>query len=178
MPRVRLSSHRLIACNDLNNPQPPLLRLVDSGEMDWLPVAGTLLGTMIGSAGTIAAQHVTSRTLERTARLALTEQIRVERRAVIEEFNQVYQEIEQLLSDRHGERPTEVIHHMWTLRNKLALVASDELHQAVDELANALGSTWFHGTPDGVPVYEHLGAARRRFHAVSRAEVRPDAQPV
>ncbi|MER6134378.1 hypothetical protein [Streptomyces sp. NPDC001815] len=141
--------------------------------MDWLPVAGTALGALIGSAGTIIAQYVTNRTAERSARRALAEQVRTERKAAIEEFVAVYQKIERVISDG-GDRPSELIHRMWSLRNNLTLIASQELHDAVTDLANALGETYWHGTPDGSRAWEHLGGVRRRFLEAARAEVRPD----
>jgi hypothetical protein len=141
--------------------------------MDWLPVAGTLLGAAIGSAGTIAAQYVTSRFVERSARQARADQVRSERRAAIEEFIEVYQEIERVLGDG-ADRPSELIHRMWSLRNKLMLVASEDLHVAATDLANALGSTYWHGTTDGKRPFEHLGDAWYRFLEAARTDVRPD----
>ncbi|MEU0601669.1 hypothetical protein ABZ484_26010 [Streptomyces sp. NPDC006393] len=141
--------------------------------MDWLPIAGTLIGTSIGSAGTIITQHVTNRTAERSARRARAERVRAERKAAIEEFIAVYQEIERVISDG-DQRPSELIHRMWSLRNNLTLVASRELRDAVDDLANALGDTYWHGTPDGSKPWKHLGGVRHRFLEAAHAEVRPD----
>ncbi|MFE3162969.1 hypothetical protein [Streptomyces sp. NPDC059224] len=154
----------------------PLLsyRRVDAVEVDWLPVAGTLLGTLIGSAGTIITQYVTNRTVERSARRARAEQVRAERKAAIQDFVEVYQRIERVISDG-GDRPSELIHRMWSLRNNLMLVASEELHDAASDLANALGDTYWHGTPDGSKPWKHLGGVRHRFLEAARAEVRPDA---
>ncbi|MFF7206189.1 MULTISPECIES: hypothetical protein [unclassified Streptomyces] len=141
--------------------------------MDWLPVAGTVLGTLIGSAGAITSQHVTNRTAERSARRARADQVRAERKAAIQEFVEVYQGIERVISSG-DDRPGELIHRMWSLRNNLILVASEELYDAVTDLANALGHTYWHGTPDGSEPWEHLGGVRRRFLEAARVEVRPD----
>ncbi|WP_153458000.1 hypothetical protein [Streptomyces smaragdinus] len=82
-------------------------RRVGAVEMDWLPVAGTL----IGSAGTIITQYVTNRTVERSARRARAEQVRAERKAAIQDFVEVYQVIERVIGDS-GDRPSELIHRM------------------------------------------------------------------
>ncbi|MCF2527341.1 hypothetical protein [Yinghuangia soli] len=144
--------------------------------MEWLPVAGALLGAVIGSAGTIAAQYVTNRVAERNARQARVDQIRSERRAAIGEFIEVYQAIERVISDGE-DRPTELIHRMWSLRNKLMLVASEDLNLALADLANALGSTYWHGTTGGKRPFEHLGDVWHRFLEAARAEVRPTDLP-
>jgi hypothetical protein len=138
--------------------------------MNWLPVVATLLGTVIGTAGTILSQHVEGRSAERRERLLRTAERRTEMRTAIEGFLEVYQEMERATSDGH-ERSSELVHRMWFLHNRLALIAPPGLTGPLGDFADRLNRAYWNGTPDGRPVWEYLHETRSRFREAARTEL-------
>jgi hypothetical protein len=136
----------------------------------WLVLIGTLLGTIIGTCGTIISQHLTSRSTERVERARRKEERRIERRTAIEEFLEVYQEMERTAGDP-GRRSGDLSHRMWFLHNRLTLISSPPLAEPLSDFANKLSSAYWNGAPGDQKFYEHLRPAHRRFREAARAEL-------
>lgn len=144
--------------------------LADWHGMTWLVILGTLLGTVIGSASSLLSQQLASRAAERRERLASEAQHREERRQAIEAFLEAAQEVDRVASHQ-DDRPPEIIHQLWLRYHRLAILASDQLQGPLKEFADILNLSFWEGTSDGGPLWQHLQGPRDRFGIAARAEL-------
>jgi heme exporter protein D len=142
--------------------------------MTWLAVVGTLLGTVIGVCGTIATQQMAMRAAERRDRSQRLAALRSERKAAVDAFIDAAQEVERVAADSevadHATK-TSVGHRMWIRHKQLALICSDDLNGPLDDLANKLNQTLWHGVADGKPIYEYVGHEMWVFRNAARREI-------
>jgi hypothetical protein len=142
----------------------------DRCDVTWLVLLGTVLGTVIGSTGTLLSQHLASRATEKRERLTREAQRREQRREAIEAFLGAAQEVDRVAS-HHDERPSEVIHQLWLCYHRLAVLSTEQLQRPLKEFADALNTIFWTGAPDGLEVWEHLHNPRERFGLAARVEL-------
>ncbi|MGW5746376.1 hypothetical protein [Amycolatopsis sp. NPDC003861] len=137
---------------------------------NWLVLIGTLFGTVIGTTGTIASQHLASRAAERRERAARAAGYRAERLHVSEAMIEVGQAIERAAVNRR-EPSSELHDRLWILQARLAIVASDRLKQTMNEWVIALNRVHWEGAPADQPVWAYLQEPRGRFLDAVSAEL-------
>jgi hypothetical protein len=138
--------------------------------MSWLVLLGTLLGTVIGSIGTIVSQHLAGRAAERRERLARVAEYRTERLRVNELLIDIGQEVERVAVEQSG--PSRELHdRLWTMQARLAILAPDRFLEPLREWVDALNHVHWHGPPDGQQVWEYLTGPRARFIEAARVEL-------
>ena len=64
------------------------------------------------------------------------------------------------------------LNNLWIQYQKLALICPVDLSNPLDEMANLLNITLWHGTPEGVPIWEHLQDAKWRLREAAQHEIR------
>jgi hypothetical protein len=100
--------------------------------------------------------------------------MRTELKDQIGSFLESAQEIERMAGDPdqfdYATR-NKASHELWTQYQRLALICPAELSNPLDRLAGLLDETLWHGTPEGVRVWEHVRDARWRFRDVAQREI-------
>ncbi|MET8776962.1 hypothetical protein ABZV58_18325 [Nocardia sp. NPDC004654] len=134
-------------------------------------IVGTLLGTSIGAFATLEVQNRSNRAAEQREALAHASALRAEKKTVIEEFYDIYQQMERRVSDNDPARPSELSHRMWFLHNKLALICSDQLQAPLSAIARELNKVYWHGVPGGKDVWDYLHPYWSRFRESARTEI-------
>jgi hypothetical protein len=139
-----------------------------------LAIIGTLLGALIGAATALGAQQMAARDAGKRDKIQRRAAIRTELKDQIGSFLESAQTIERMAGDPdqfdYATR-SRASHDLWTQYQRLALICPPELSNPLDQLADLLNNTLWHGAPDGVRVWEHVRDAKWRFREVAQREM-------
>ncbi|HEY1175108.1 MAG TPA: hypothetical protein VGF17_03045, partial [Phytomonospora sp.] len=133
-------------------------------------VVGTLLGTVVGALGAVMAQHLAVRAAERRDDRHHRAAMRFERKAAIDLFVEVAQEVERVAGSHGVEERSIAGQRLWVAHKQLALICSDDLEAALSALADKLNEVLW-GDLRGTPVWEFTRAETNAFRAAARAEL-------
>jgi hypothetical protein len=139
-----------------------------------LAIIGTLLGALIGAVATLGAMQIATRDAGKREKIQRQVAIRTELKDQIGLFFESAQTVERIAGDPDQyDYATKSVasHNLWTQYQRLALICPAELCNSLDELANLLNATLWHGAPEGVPVWEHLGDAKQRFRTAAQHKI-------
>jgi hypothetical protein len=139
-----------------------------------LAIIGTLLGALIGAVAALGAQQIATREAGKREKIQRRADMRTELKDQIGSFFESAQTMERIAGDpdQYDYATRSVAsHNLWTHYQRLALICTVDLSNPLDELANLLNATMWHGAPDGVPVWEHLRDAKQRFREAAQREI-------
>ncbi len=150
---------------------------VGMGGSDLGPTVLSLVGVLLGTAGTLVAQLLATRASSERERIARLAELQAERKEAIREFLAHAQLVEHLAERRfqHGEfDPVEaepLTHQMWFLQRCIELVGSPELRKAAENYVLRLHDVVYRELPRGRDVWDHMAERREPFLDAARKEL-------
>lgn len=137
-----------------------------------------IAGAVIGAGAVYLAQWQANRAQERRDRAARQESRRLAIQESAQGFIRAAQEVERVAgSDSGPQERSRAAAALWVEHKQLSLVCSDNLRESLNVYADALGTTLWHGTPDGTEPWHYLLEPSRSFQEAARAELSERPHP-
>src|SRR5262245_40409146 len=154
--------------------------------MQWTTIAPaifSLIGVVIGTAGSFAIGYATMRTTREQTRLQQLAELRAERKEIILEYLREMQNAHDLvmrlwhhpetcppgseLDEEKAARDSE----LWFHQKKLLLVASNELRTASLRLTETISDALYDTRPEGVNFWDFIDPAQDKYLAAAQKDL-------
>jgi hypothetical protein len=135
-----------------------------------------LIGVVVGAAGALSAQYLSTRVTKQQAETARLAAIRAERKTTILAFLEATQRVERAAEERHmnGKLPDDFpayVHDMWFQNRCIMLVNKPELIEKCQDYVWCLHRAIYRELPEGVDIWQFIKEHFDPFLAAARVEL-------